>query len=223
MTRSRAGNNMTRSRAGILGGAATAITKYGTRKTTMGDIAREGGVAKATLYNHFRAKSEVYAALLEAEVESLLTDVLAAGSPGGSAESLVEMAAVAATRLGSHPVVKHLAASEPEVLAALVRPSKTVLWRRVVSGTTERVSLAIASGALHAQREPKAVAESLLRWVLSHAAWPAKPDAVRAAAYDVVHGLLAPPLAAPLEATEPPPPQAVDVTDPRPVALDAAG
>jgi AcrR family transcriptional regulator len=110
-TRSRAGNNMSRSRAGILSGAAACLERYGPRKTTMADISREGGIAKATLYNHFRDKSEVYAALLEREVDEVLArvrDAMAkavadAGHDRGSAPLAAALATAAARCRSSGP------------------------------------------------------------------------------------------------------------------------
>ena len=67
--RSRAGNAMGRARAGVLDGALRSVVKQGTRATTMSGIATLGGVAKATVYNHFRTKDEVWAALVADEVD----------------------------------------------------------------------------------------------------------------------------------------------------------
>ena len=57
---------MDRTRAGLLAGAARAFAEHGLRRSTMQSIAAAAGVAKATLYNHFRTKDEVAAALLAA-------------------------------------------------------------------------------------------------------------------------------------------------------------
>jgi AcrR family transcriptional regulator len=73
-TRSRAGNAMARTRAGLLDGARRAVGARGTRRTTMNDIAAQAGVAKATLYNHFRTKDDVWSALVEAEVRALAAE-----------------------------------------------------------------------------------------------------------------------------------------------------
>ena len=51
---------MGRTREAALAGALAAVTKYGSRKATMGDIAMLAGIAKATLYNHFRTRDDVY-------------------------------------------------------------------------------------------------------------------------------------------------------------------
>ena len=103
---------MGRTRLGLLAGAARAFAQHGLRRSTMQSIAAAAGVAKATLYNHFRTKDEVAAALLAAEL-SRLTD-LAAGLP------LDRALAALSDELGAHPVLRRLAETEPEVLAALL-------------------------------------------------------------------------------------------------------
>jgi AcrR family transcriptional regulator len=191
---------MTRARTGILDGAARCLARHGTRKTTMGDIAREGGVAKATLYNHFRAKPDVYAALLAREVDRLLAELAAVPVAAGSAESVREPLALAAERVSAHPVLRALATREPELAAVLAVPSGAAEWTAVRRFALHRVSLAQAAGALHAQHDAAAVVETLLRWVVSHVLWPEPPAACAAGARQLVHGLLASPYAGPVPA-----------------------
>ena len=54
-----------------LRGALAAVEKYGSRKATMGDIAMLAGIAKATLYNHFRTRDDVYLAVVANEVDRI--------------------------------------------------------------------------------------------------------------------------------------------------------
>ena len=187
--RSRAGNGMTRSRSSILEGAARCVARYGTRKTTMGDIAREGGVAKATLYNHFRTKDDVYAALVASEVDTLLGLLRDTRAPAGSAEVVQEALAAVATWLSEHPVVRHLADTEPALAAALVTPSDAPAWRAVRKEALRCLSLAQAAGALHPQHDADAAIDLLIRWAASHVLWPAKPAAAAAAAAQLVASL----------------------------------
>jgi AcrR family transcriptional regulator len=188
---------MTKSRACILSGAAKCIAKYGTRKTTMGDIAREGGTAKATVYNHFRTKRHVYAALLADEVDDLLSQLASVPALPGSAESIVESLALAAEWLSDHPVLRALREREPELVAGLGRPGQGEEWRLVRQFALGRVSLAVAAGALHPQTDPAVATEVLLRWAVSYVSWPAAHGSAEAAARQVVHGLLAAPYAVP--------------------------
>jgi AcrR family transcriptional regulator len=108
----RSGNAMGRTRAGLLDGAARAFADHGLRRSTMQSIAAAAGVAKATLYNHFRTKDEVAAALLAVELDRL----------SALAETLPRDQALAALsdELGAHPVLRRLAATEPEALTALL-------------------------------------------------------------------------------------------------------
>jgi AcrR family transcriptional regulator len=108
----RAGNAMNRTRAGLLAGAARAFADQGLRRSTMQSVAAAAGVAKATLYNHFRTKDEVVAALLSAELDRLTA--LAATLPADQA------LATLSDELGAHPVLRRLAETDPETFAALL-------------------------------------------------------------------------------------------------------
>ena len=103
---------MSRTRQELLAGAARAFAEHGLRRSTMQAVADAAGVAKATLYNHFRTKDEVARALLALELERLAT--AAAALPTHEALALLS------DELGAHPVLRRLAETEPEALAALL-------------------------------------------------------------------------------------------------------
>ncbi|MDP5183446.1 TetR family transcriptional regulator [Blastococcus sp. BMG 814] len=105
---------MNRTRAELLAGAARAFAAEGLRRTTMQSVAAAAGVAKATLYNYFRTKDEVARALLAAELQRL-TGLTAALPP---AEGLAALA----DELGTHPVLRRLAGTEPDRLLGLLAP-----------------------------------------------------------------------------------------------------
>jgi AcrR family transcriptional regulator len=102
--RSRAGNAMARTRAAVLDGAARAVEKHGARRTTMADIANLAGIAKGTLYNHFRAKEAVFTATITAGVRSLTDECVTVAT-----DDLADALALAADRLGTHPALCRLA------------------------------------------------------------------------------------------------------------------
>ena len=108
----RGGNAMGRTRLGLLAGAARAFAERGLRGSTMQSVAAAAGVAKATLYNHFRTKDEVARVLLAAELDRLAA--LAAGLPRDQALASLS------DELGAHPVLRRLAETEPEVLTSLL-------------------------------------------------------------------------------------------------------
>lgn len=163
-TRSRGGNAMARTRAALLDGALRAVTRHGVRRTTMNDIATEAGIAKATLYNHFRTKDDVLAALVEAQVRVVAAEC----RPMPLADALEH----AAQRISGHPALRQVAGSEPRAVAAMLR-----------SGPH-------AAGWLAAREELRARLDGAgpgevdlaLRWLLTFLARPAEPSQLRSAA-----------------------------------------
>jgi len=158
-TRSRAGNAMNRTRAALLQGARRAVEVSGT-KITMAQVAAAAGVAKATLYNHFRTREAVLAALVVDEVERLVE--AAAGRP------LADALATTAQTLATHPVARALARLEPATLAAIgaIDPSADG-WRLA------RTALADALAA-----EQRGGVDLVLRWLASYLLSPAAPAAI---------------------------------------------
>ena len=155
-TRSRAGNAMQRTRAALLDGARRAVEVSGT-KITMAQVAAAAGVAKATLYNHFRTREAVLRALLEDELQRLVDD---------SAEVPVADRLVAvANHLAAHPVLREIARTEPATLAALAAVDTTAAGWRLV-----RAAVADALAA-----DGRGGADLVLRWLSSYLVTPASP------------------------------------------------
>ena len=66
----------------IADSALRLFARYGYKRSSMDDIAREAGLAKATLYLHFKGKDEVFRAMLNLlgrRVEARCREVIAAG------------------------------------------------------------------------------------------------------------------------------------------------
>jgi AcrR family transcriptional regulator len=163
-TRSRAGNAMARTRAGLLDGALRAVTLHGIRRTTMHDIAAYAGIAKATLYNHFRTKDDVLAALVESQVRALAAEC----RPLPLADALAH----AAGRVSEHPALRRVLAAEPRVLAGLVAPAPhSVAW----SAAREEVRSILAEHG-------RGGADLVLRWLTTFLGRPGEPEAIRAQA-----------------------------------------
>jgi AcrR family transcriptional regulator len=158
---SRAGNAMARTRSAVLDGAARAVEKHGARKATMADIASLAGIAKGTLYNHFRAKEAVYAAALDAGIRSL-----AAECTNAARDDLGDALAIAAERIGSNPALRRIAADEPTALAALMTPTDMPLWGLARSAVRD---ILVASGVATSSSS----IDMVLRWLVSFMAAPA--------------------------------------------------
>jgi AcrR family transcriptional regulator len=169
-TRSRAGNAMSRTRAALLDGARRAVELNAT-KITMGQVAAGAGVAKATLYNHFRTREAVLSALLADEIRNLVDGL--AGRP--VADALSE----AACALSENPMLRALARLEPATLAALARVDPSAEgWRQARSAVTTVLDRAGRGGA-----------DMVLRWLASHIMTPASRQAVDADVEILIAGL----------------------------------
>jgi AcrR family transcriptional regulator len=167
--RSRAGNAMERTRAAVLDGAVRAVEKHGARRATMSDIATLAGIAKGTLYNHFRAKEAVYAAAIDAGLRSLTEECVTVAD-----DDLAEALALAADRLGSHPALRRVAADEAATLAALLRPTDSPAWVR----PRESVRYVLDAAA---RDTSDAAVEVVLRWLVSFVGTPGRDVETQAA------------------------------------------
>ena len=166
-TRVRSGNAMQRARSAVLEATAHCVERYGVRRTTMGDIALKAEVAKATLYNHFRTKGDVLAALVEHQVAGLGRDAAAVAAQDGLAPAL----SLAAQRLAVSGPLRRLVADDPGLATRLVTPSKGRGWRAAQDAV--RATL-VAAGC----RDDDAAVALVLRWLVSQVLWPANaPDA----------------------------------------------
>jgi AcrR family transcriptional regulator len=71
-------------RAAILDSALSVFAKRGYHASSIDDIARENGVSKALIYEHFTSKAELYAELLEQYAEVLFSALAEAVSDAGT-------------------------------------------------------------------------------------------------------------------------------------------
>lgn len=169
-TRTRAGNAMNRTRAALLAGAAEAVATSGT-KITMAQVATAAGVAKATLYNHFRTREAVLAALLVDQVDKIVAE-----QDGKPLELALRDAARA---IATNPVRRGLAQAEPASLAALGRIDNSAPgWQHA------RVAVTAALGA--ASREG---IDTVLRWLASFLLSEATPEAIARDVAVLLNGL----------------------------------
>jgi len=157
---SRAGNAMQRTRAAVLDGAVRAVEKHGARRTTMADIAMLAGIAKGTLYNHFRTKEAVYAAAVDAAVQSLGEECVTV-----AADDLAEALALAAERISGSAALRRIATDEPAVLSALTSIGDDGAW---ATARTMGHDVLRAAGA----HDDASSVDLVLRWLVSFVAVP---------------------------------------------------
>ena len=174
---------MGRTRTALLQAAAGCVTARGARATTMGQLALAGGVAKATLYNHFRTKDEVLAALVDSRVAALGEVCLSVAGDGGLAAALER----AAAGLAADEPLRAVAAGEPALLLPLLRPGAGGGWDAARTAVTTVLE---ASGT---PSGPGAV-DTVLRWLVGQLLQPATADQGRVGAQVLAAGLVAAPV-----------------------------
>ena len=155
---------MGRTHEAALRGAVAAIEKYGSRKATMGDIAMLAGIAKATLYNHFRTRDDVYVAVVAAEVGGV-----AAAARAKLPDGLDVAIAEAARLIGEHVAVRKVAVDDPAALAALATPGDGPAW------TAARTEIAGALSDCSYVDSPAAV-DLVLRYLASQLLTPSSAE-----------------------------------------------
>lgn len=206
-THTRAGNAMSRTRAAILDGALACVEREGARRTTMAAVARSAGIAKATLYNHFRTKDDVLAALVQTRGLSLAEHCAGVTAAAGLAPALAQ----AASALREDTALRRVAADEPAILAPLAVPGPGRGWEDIRTAVAQ---VLVAGGCAAGPREVDVV----LRWLLSQLLWPVAPQDAPAEAATLARVLSAdPPLASAL------PIQGTSSEAPRPAGLGWPG
>ncbi|HJQ01527.1 MAG TPA: helix-turn-helix domain-containing protein [Jatrophihabitans sp.] len=153
VTGSRAATGL-RTRAVIIDGARKAVAASGAR-ITMAEIAARAGVAKATLYNHFRTREEVLAALLLAEIDTQIAAV--------SHLRLADALTAAALAVSEHPLLEALGEQDGTALAVLARVDvRSAGWARVAQATDRLLAGSGRRGT-----------PTVLRWLSSFVIGPA--------------------------------------------------
>ncbi|MEU8251187.1 helix-turn-helix domain-containing protein [Nonomuraea sp. NPDC048916] len=100
----------------ILDAAAELIERWGYDKTTIDDVARRAGVAKGTIYLHWKTRDELFAALLRRERAHMLEEVRER-APATLRDLVGELAA----ELVRRPLMQAVLLGDSEVLGKLTR------------------------------------------------------------------------------------------------------
>jgi AcrR family transcriptional regulator len=154
---------MDRAQTAIVSGVGRCLAENGARRSTMIDIAAAAGIAKGTLYNHVRTKSEAFVLYADAEI-ARLSELL-----------VVDGLVAAATAVAEDPVVARMRAHEPAALAtALLSAPADAARVRVLEALDDLVGPSLAP--------------IVLRWLLSLLMVPGSTDsrATEAAALGVL-------------------------------------
>jgi AcrR family transcriptional regulator len=102
----------------VLDGALACVARVGVAKTTLDDVAREAGCARATVYRSFPGRQALFGAMLDREVAALGDRLLtAAGEADTLADAVVAVIRTGAHTFQTHPALAFVLAHEPEIVA----------------------------------------------------------------------------------------------------------
>ena len=101
----------------LVDAALVCIARVGLAKTTLDDVARQAGCARATVYRTFSSKADLIKGVVAREAGRLEHDVLTAAHTADSlADAATAAITTAAALVQSHQALAFVAAYEPELL-----------------------------------------------------------------------------------------------------------
>jgi AcrR family transcriptional regulator len=102
----------------VIDGALACVARVGLGKTTLDDVAREAGCARATVYRCFPGKHALFTAVLRRELDALGARAIAAASAADLlADAIVSVMVVGADAFNSHAALGFVVEHEQEILA----------------------------------------------------------------------------------------------------------
>ena len=144
-----------RTQSAILAGAKNLIATVGLAKMSMTEIADTSEVSRATLYNHYRDKESVIAALCESEIARLIAIALTAPNATDSLELL-------SIQISTDSALAHMR-HEPAPLGQALAATENPLWPAFSD------LLCVITGS-------QVLAEVAVRWLLGQVFNPLTPE-----------------------------------------------
>ena len=151
-----------RTQSAILAGTKELIATVGLAKMSMIEIADTSQISRATLYNHYRDKDSVIAALCESEIHRLI-------AIAHSAPNAIDALELLSIQISTDMALAHMRIHDPAPLASALAATADPLWAAFSD------CLAVITGS-------QVVADLALRWLVGQALQPLTPYDSRLAA-----------------------------------------
>ncbi len=134
----------------ILDAAATLLVRWGYRKTTIDDVAREAGVGKGTIYLHWRDKAELFQAAIwraSLQVSEETQRRIAADPEGGRFHRLWTHGMLA---ILDNPLLAALMKGNSDLFQGLVDTLSPELTERIIGNVEEHIVQLQRAGLIRA-------------------------------------------------------------------------
>ncbi len=146
----------------IMDAAARVFAEFGFRKTNMGDIVREAGVARATLYKYYASKDDLFHAVLMREGEDMLRSVKAAIAGETTTEGRLRTAIITHTDVIRRKTnVLRVSLDAAADIMSRWRPEANALTERALDLYEEILRLGVQRGEIAVER-PREMARLLM-------------------------------------------------------------
>jgi AcrR family transcriptional regulator len=156
-----------RTRERILDAALAHLERYGLRRTTVEDVAREAGLSRVTIHRHFGTKETLIREVVLREGRRFLDALGAAiAEHDDPAEALGDGFAFALEHLGGHPLFNRLLEAEADLLLPYLSGEGGSLLALARGWVADRLGARVQSGALP-PIDAEGAAEVLVRLALS--------------------------------------------------------
>ncbi|SDM93608.1 TetR/AcrR family transcriptional regulator [Allokutzneria albata] len=132
----------------ILDAAAELLLRWGYRRTTVDDVAKQAGIGKGTIYLHWRTREELFQAVLvreSARYLRVLLDEIAADPAAVLPNRMVRIGYLAVMR---NPLMRAMLVGDEDLLGSLVSRDGSVVPTAVRMLEREGYDRAIADGRL---------------------------------------------------------------------------
>jgi AcrR family transcriptional regulator len=150
----------------FLDAAARCFARYGIRRTSVQDVARELGVDRTTIYRQLGTIDQQARLLAAREIHRLLLTLPARTPPPVSAQSVIETMASVIDDIRTHPVMAKVLADDTNTIPLSSLAILPPLLAHVTAVLAPMLRLAMDIGAL-APRDPTILAEWLIRLVVT--------------------------------------------------------
>jgi AcrR family transcriptional regulator len=139
-------------RDGILEAARRRFLRFGPRKTTMDEVAREAGCSRTTLYAHFRNMLDLYGNLLQQDAEDFIRESESVLDSGDSARKKIRrIVEVTRATYARNPVLRLAVSGDAEMCLEPVAHAFTrEQERRIVDLLSRVLAEGVEEGALRA-------------------------------------------------------------------------
>ncbi len=143
----------------ILAAARERFLRFGPRKTTMEEVAREAGCSRTTLYSHFRNMEDLYGSLLRQGAEDFIREAESVLDSSDSARKKIRrIVELTRSTYARNPVLRMALSGDAEMsLAPIAHAFTREQERRIIDLLHRAIAEGVDEGSLRAS-DPERVA-----------------------------------------------------------------